>query len=68
MSQLTRSLEIVDAEFEVISDGHPAPAPEPAPPTWSFCEDDVPAVGGLVLGMIAIAAVGAFFRAIHWYG
>ena len=68
MSSPDTPAEIIDAEFEVISDGRPEPDPEPTPPAWSFWDDDVPAVGGLILGMIAVAAVGAFFRAIHWYG
>jgi hypothetical protein len=68
MNELQPPVEIIDAEFEVISDGRPARAPEPTPSAWSFWDDDLPAVGGLVLGMIAVAAVGAFFRAIHGYG
>ncbi len=68
MNEPRPPVELIDAEFTVISDGRPELAPEPTPSTWSFWDDDLPAVGGLVLGMIAVAAVGAFFRAIHWYG
>jgi hypothetical protein len=70
MSDPQPPVEIIDAEFTVISDGRPEGAPEPEPQltTWSFWDNDFPTIGGLILGMIAVAGVGAFFRAIHWYG
>ena len=36
MSDVQRPVEIIDAEFTVISDGRPALAPEATPLTWSF--------------------------------
>ncbi len=68
MSDKKAPLEIIDAEFTVISGGRAEPTPEPVPTltTWSFWDHHFPTIGGVILGMIAIAGVEAFLRAIHW--
>jgi hypothetical protein len=66
MSDKNAPLEIIDAEFTVISDGRPGPVPKLA--TWSLWNHHFPTIDGVILGMIAVAGVEAFFRANHWYG
>ncbi len=70
MSDKRAPLEIIDAEFTVISGGRAEPTPEAVPllATWSIWDRHVPTIGGVMFGMIGIAGVEAFLRAIHWYG
>ena len=57
-------LPIIDAEFEVVRE---ARTPRRLT-TWTFWEDDFPAICERVGAILAAMAVWWFFRAIHWFG
>jgi hypothetical protein len=64
---------VIDAEFEVISTGRPAPLGEmrglpppgyvaPPPARWTFWGDDLPNLAGIVAAVAVAIAIRAFFH------